>query len=103
MSDEKKRAFLNALDKTQQKHVPLFHCTEIRRMSKNSAKLIELIDSRNGLLDKMLSVSSINKQQKRSVEQHTTDENQVKTLHGIVSRGSLTTYKTFIRCLLETN
>ena len=83
ISDENKDAFLNALEQTQPKHVPnyirgkgkrvakngddwpLLISTESNKMSANRLTLIKLIDSRNGLLNEMISVKSINNRKKK--------------------------------------
>jgi len=102
ISDEKKELFLTAFDETQHKHVsnfirgkgvrsaeyedhwPLYYCNEYSRMTVNRSKLIDLVDSKNGLLDEMFSSECINNQQKHSVDDETTDENRTKTLYFIV-------------------
>jgi len=121
LSNDKKDAFFNVLDSTQQKHVsnlircrgqltaefrdewPLYLCkTELQQLEINKPKLIVLIDSFNGLLDEMMSVGCINHRQKHAVEMGSTDESRNTKLYEIVYWGSLANYNAFIRCLLQT-
>jgi len=111
MSDETKKHVSNLIRGKGERaaeygdHWPLLHCTgrtEYGRMTANRSKLIKLIDSRNGLLDEMLSADCINDQHMQSVKRGRTDESRNTTLYTIVLWGSLVTYHAFIRCLLQT-
>ena len=102
-----KLAFLRELDLTLQKHVsnfirdngeraaeygdhwPLCYCTEFTRLATQRSKLIDLIDTRNSLLDEMLSANSINTRQIHYIEEGATDEIQSEILLAIVLWGSL--------------
>lgn len=76
ISKEKKEAFLNALDQTQQKQAANFlrgngervaefgdDCTKSNILQTNRKKLIELTDRMNGLLDEMLTAECISNRQ----------------------------------------
>ena len=64
-------------------------------------QFIELIDSKNGLLDEMLTKNDINRQQKHDVEYRPTDEQRNRLLLYYFQRGSLAFYKSFIDCLMK--
>ena len=81
---------------------PLLYYKEFLIFSINKSKLVDLIDSRNGLLDEMLAVDCINSRQKHYIETGATDEIMYARLHNIVLQGSLATYNAFIHCLKQT-
>lgn len=62
-------------------------------INKNWAELIELLDSKNGLLDALLSVGCLKMQQKRNIETCKTDANANELL--------LITFATQKRCRLR--
>ena len=119
ISEDEKAKFLNALDRTQQKHAsnwirgkgehaaeygddwPLYLCTEKDRINAKKWELIELIDSRKGLLDEMFSREALNLRQKHT-ESRATEEQINENLISVIIRGSLATYKAFIQCPLQT-
>ena len=68
----------------------------------NYSKLIEFIDPRNGLLDKMFSADCINNRQKLAIEGKATNEKHNIMLLQCVNRRSLASYNAFIQCLLQT-
>ena len=120
ISDEKKEAFMRALDQTKQKHVsnfirgnrkrsaeygddwPLLCCTEFTKLEANRSKIIDLIDTRNGLLDYMLSADCISTRRIHLIEEGSTDEVQSERLLHTVLKGSLATYNALIRGLIKT-
>jgi len=88
--------FLTVLDETQQSYVsnfirsfghrtadhgddwPLHYCpTERHKFVGNCVKLIDLVDSRNGLLEEMLSADCINSREKQTIESKVTDAEQI--------------------------
>jgi hypothetical protein len=71
-------------------------------MAANKPKLVDLVDTRNGLLDEMLAAECINNSQIHSIEKGETAEIKNERLYLIVFWGGLTTYNAFIRCLLLT-
>ena len=111
---------MRALDQTQQKHASNFirgkgkHEAEYgddwpldcyppsTRMNINKSRIIDLIDTRNGLLDEMLSADCINMRQIHHIEEGATDEIQSQRLFNIVNWGSLETYNALIQCLKRT-
>jgi len=116
--------FMQVLDGNQHKHVsnfirgngvrekdfadhwPLIHSDSglrrIKRMDKRRRSLIDLVDTSQGLLDEMLSRGIINIRQKTCTEENVHKKDKNNKLFDIIRRGSVNTYKTFIRCLKET-
>jgi Caspase recruitment domain len=113
--------FLAALDRTRHRHVsnflrgngnrtadhadewPLIYCSNIiRKIDMHRSKLIELIDSRCGLLDELLSAGRISIQHKQRIESCVTDAERNELLFMILRRSSLSFYNTLIQCLVQT-
>jgi len=123
-SNEKLERFMETLNETHHKHVynfirgkglstaesdyddwPLRYVTSrssFHQLISNKAKLTDLIDSRNGLLDKMFSANYINERMKLSAEACLTDAEKTELLLMFLFRGGLVLYNNFIRCLLAT-
>lgn len=114
--------FLEALERTQQKHAcnyinanglrseaysdewPLYDCRqESKRMESKWTKLLETIDTVNGLLDELYSAKCINNQHQQRIEARDTDERKNHLLLSIIRRKSVGDYRRFLRCLQETN
>jgi Caspase recruitment domain len=94
MSNEQQQQFLAALDKTDQSHItqfirhdgkkpdigtdnwPIYPDNQWSKIKDNWRQLIELIDSRNGLLDELLSVGCINNRQKQAVDIQKVDDHR---------------------------
>ena len=81
-------------------HWPLRYCAEVNRMTVNTSKLRELIDTRNGLLNEMFAVECTNNRQKHWIEEGATDELKNERLYFEVKWGSLAAYNAYIHCLL---
>jgi hypothetical protein len=117
--DQQKR-FLVALYKTGQQHVnnyilangqrsetdienwPLMDTSEFLPFYRHQAKLVNLIDPKNGLLDEMLSIGCISRQHKERIEAGETTYDKNERLITVLSRRSVGDYNKFISCLLKT-
>ena len=118
---QKKELFLGALTQAHNKHVsnfirgngkraaefgdewPLRNCgPEMERLRDYRDRFIDLVDSSNGLLDIMFATKCINDSQLRQFEAELNPCNRNELLHATLSRGSLATYNTFLRILLDT-
>jgi Caspase recruitment domain len=122
LSSENFLKLLKALDSTNQKHVSNyllgrgvyrgeFQCdwplcfqyrSKITLLDKRRFELIGLIDSRNGLLNKMMAEDGISLAQKEAVSALQTDLKRNGLLLDILRRGSRATYEKFIQCLDKT-
>jgi hypothetical protein len=117
LSLQQQEQFLLALENTQQSHVtnylrnggsvpalytenwPLFVDNQWKRVEENLWRLKELIDTRNGLLDELLSVQLVNNQQKQVISAQLSDADCNELLLSIIQRKSLKDYNLFIDCL----
>ena len=121
LSYETEEQFFIALDQTQHKHVSNFIRGKAKRkadygddwpffcdfgeqaiLKRNRPKLIEFIDSENGLLDEMLAADCINIRQRQLVKNRSTDIEKNEIMIKLINSGSIAMYNTFIQCLLLT-
>jgi hypothetical protein len=119
-SCDKQKRFLVALYKTGQQHVnnyilangqrsgtdienwPLMDTREFLPFYRHQAKLVNLIDPKSGLLDEMLSIGCISRQQKERIEAGQTTYDKNEALVDVLSKRSIGDYNKFIGCLLIT-
>jgi Caspase recruitment domain len=105
---------LHCLDITKQSHIvsvlstsdtcsekPLNDETKTR-LTKNYAKLAELIDTKHNLLAELLARDSISSRQKQYIESADSQANINRRLLDILRRGSENDFNKFIACLKKT-
>jgi len=84
-------------------HWPLICCdSEIRRLDNYRDSFIELVDTRCGLLDEMLSSFIIDIRHLHRIDAGVTDADKNELLLNMLRRRCLATYNTFIRSLMTT-
>ena len=75
----------------------------LHRIHVNRFALEELLECRSGLVERLLADDVITRQQRSYLTESLSDVKTNEKLLDIISRRSLAHYKTFIRCLQETN
>jgi hypothetical protein len=117
MSAAQHENFLVALDEAGQQHVanyirengnrtaacednwPLADSEFLSDLENNWSQLIDIVDSRNGLLDELLSVRCINNRLKESLESKNTLSDRNELLLNSLLRKSIKDFRNFIGCL----
>jgi hypothetical protein len=120
LSGAGRKECLDALNETRQTHVanylrargsreathgddwPVLHDKSWEAVGQNWHRLIELVDTRCGLLDELLSVGCINDRHRESVMAEKTNSAKNDCLLSIMRRRSISDFKNFIQCLLKT-
>jgi len=120
LSVQQQEQFLRTLEKTNQKHVvnyigsngvrsdeygddwPASFTEMWDAFERNRKTLVEVIDTRLGLLEKLISVGCISKRQKETVEVGQTNAIKNESIITIMGRKSVADYEQFIQCLVET-
>jgi len=117
-SHQEQEIFLEALNATHQKHVvnfirrggqrasddwSLWADEQIKSKINNSWRmLVEIIDTRTGLLDELVIKKCISWRQKRSIDNGVKDGERNEELLAILQRRSAMDYRECIRCLVVT-
>lgn len=87
---------------TDTKNWPLYFSYVIDVLFDKWPRLIELVDSKYGLLDELLSAGCITRRHKEWIEAAETNTQKNERLLYILQRRSVGDYEAFIRCLVKT-
>jgi len=74
---------------------------QLRRLTVNLRRLVELMETRHGLLDNLTAVGCITSQQRQDVIETETTANRNRKLLDILSRRSMVHFDRFVTCLVD--